>query len=365
MVALPALLRASAFLLPCLLLPCPAQTWALVPAPRLELPVRPDGNSPSFWAGGALHLFTSTGAPEMLSIAPNQFGPWESEPVDLSAFDHAPLWIEAAYRDRDGVLFGWYHHEPGGVCGSQPLTAPKIGAVVSFDRGHTIQDLGIILESAYPPDCASRNGYFAGGLGDFSVILDRERKFFYFFFTNYSGPDEEQGIAVARLPYEDRFQPSGAVRKFYLNAWDEPGLGGRTTAVFAARVNWQRQDTDSFWGPAVHWNTYLRRYVMLLNRSCCTPGWPQEGIYISTNSSSLDPTRWPAPVKLLDHREIGFGPGFYPQVMGLKYGETDTTAGQRARLYIHGISDWEIHFFRNPLPSGSADFHPPGDSTGP
>jgi len=327
-----------------------AQSWVITPAPRLELPVRPDGNSPAFWARGALHIFTSTGEPLMVSVAGNQFTEWQSERVDDSTIAHAPLWVEAVYRDRS-VLFAWYHHEPENVCGSEPLTAPKIGALISFDYGSTFTDLGIILESGYPVDCTAKNGFFAGGHGDFSALLDRERKYFYFFFTNYSGPREEQGICMARLAWEDRFHPAGNVWKYFQGGWQEPGLGGRCTPVFPARVEWQRADTDSFWGPAVHYNTYLRRYVMLLNRSCCSTGWPQEGIYISFSDALPDPGRWSAPVKLMDRREIGFLPGYYPQVIGILYGETDPLASQRARLYVSGISDWEITFYRSAAPS--------------
>lgn len=329
----------------------PAQTVRLLPAERIELPTRIDGNSPSYWTGDGLRLFTSIGQPEMTSLAPNQFGPWESEPVDVSAHNHFPLWIEAAYYDDDGTLFGFYHHEPGGVCNGKPLTAPKIGAVVSYDGGRSITDLGIVLETGEPYDCSTKNHYFAGGHGDFSVILDRNKGFFYFFFTNYSGPDSEQGIVTARLAYDDRFHPAGAVWKYRDGEWNEPGVGGRMTPVYPAAVNWQRENTDSFWGPAVHWNTHLEKYVMLLNRSCCGPDFPQEGIYISMSADPSDPAGWSAPAKLMDHTEIGFGPGFYPQVMGLNWGETDTLAGEHARLYIHGISNWEIVFERPPAES--------------
>lgn len=332
------------------LAPLAAQSWVLSPAPRLELPVRPDGNSPTFWAAGTFRVFTSTGEPLMISVAGNQFTEWQSERVNDSGIRHTPLWVEAVYRDRD-LLLAWYHHEPPGVCQSRPLTAPKIGALLSEDYGLSFIDLGIVLESGHPPDCAADNGFFAGGHGDFSAVPDRERRYFYFFFTNYSGPREEQGICVARLAWQDRFRPAGNVWKYYQGDWNEPGLGGRCTPIFPARVEWQRAGADSFWGPAVHYNLYLRKYVMLLNRSCCSPGWPQEGIYISFNEPSLDPGGWSEPVKLMDREEIGFLPGYYPQVIGIHYGESDTLASQRARLYISGISDWEITFFRSPAAS--------------
>jgi hypothetical protein len=49
---------------------------------------------------------------------------------------------------------------------------------------------------------------------------------------------------------------------------------------------------------------------------------------------------------LLDGESIGFRAGFYPQVMGLEYGETDSFSGWIGRLYVQGISQWEIMFSR-------------------
>lgn len=322
------------------------QSVYLRPAPQAQLPTHIDGNSPAFWSDGTLNLFSSTGDPEMISEAPGQFGPWSSSQVDVSQQQHFPLWIEAAWRDSDGTVFGWYHHEPGGVCGSKGLTAPKIGAVVSYDNGRTIQDLGIVLESGESPDCNSKNGFFAGGHGDFSVVPDREGKYFYFFFTNYGGPADEQGIAVARLSFEDRLNPAGAVWKYYQGEWTEPGVGGHMTPIFTAARTWQREDTDSFWGASVHWNTYLESYVMLLNHACCKPGWPQEGIYVTANADLSNPGAWGPPARLLTGSQIPTKPGYYPQVMGTGEAETDTLASAVSRLYIMGVSSWELVFDR-------------------
>ncbi len=344
---------------------CFGQTAKLTPATRIELPTHIDGNSPSYWTPDGLRLFTSIGNPEMVSLAPNQYGPWESQSVDLTDQQHIPLWIESAYYDSNGTLYGWYHHEPGGVCPGKSLSMPSIGAVVSYDGGLTIQDLGIVLQSGYAPDCATKNEYFAGGHGDFTVVPDRLGKYFYFYFTNYSGPDDEQGIAVARLAVEDLLHPGGAVWKYFGGDWTEPGLGGRTTPIFPATVNWQKSNTDSFWGPAVHWNYHLDSYVMLLNRSCCGPNFPQAGIYLAFNPDPANPTGWQQPSLLLDNEQIGFGPGFYPQVMGLMWGDTDSYSGERARLYIHGISDWEIHFVKPQPPPPPPEEPEPGDDPPP
>jgi hypothetical protein len=200
-------------------------------------------------------------------------------------------------------------------------------------------DMGAVITGGGPSDCSSQNGYFSGGTGDVSVILDRDKNYFYFFFGVYGGPLEGQGVGVARMPFAARYSQNASVMKWYNGGWTEPGLNGRITPVFPAKVAWQQPDTDAFWGPAVHWNTHLDQYVMLLNRSCCTPGFPQKGIYASFGTADLsDPSKWSKPKKILDDS------GWYPQVMGLGPDGTDRRAGRVARLYISGHSRWEIVF---------------------
>ncbi len=328
-----------------------AQRVELRSAPLVEIPFLVDGNSPSLWRDDKLHFYTSDGTP-VKSQGDNQFSLSATTKIGVDSSEHFAMWIESIWVDADGTVYGWYHNEPSGVCPDGKLTAPRIGALMSYDGGNTFFDLGLVLTSGDPADCSAKNGFFAGGHGDFSVIPDRELNYFYFHFTNYGGDPSAQGIAVARMAYQDRQAPAGAVWKYRNGEWAEPGLGGAMTAVFPAKVNWQRADTDSHWGPAVHWNTSIGTYVMLLNRSCCEPGWPQEGVYISLNPDLANPTGWTEPVRIL--REIGFGASYYPQVIGLGAGETDTLAGQTARLYVHGKSKWEIVFSPgDPFISGS------------
>ena len=333
----------------------PAQRVTLRGASNVELPTIIDGNSAAFWSEKGLTLFHSSGVPT-LSRGSDQFTLGAAQSI---AFDspNKPVWFEAAWRDEDGTLFLWYHHEPGGVCGNG-LTAPKIGAAVSYDDGATVRDLGIVLESSEHPDCSAKNGFFAGGHGDASVILDRDKQYFYFFFTNYGGPAEQQGVSVARMAFENRFHPSGAVMKYFDRDWSEPGLGGRQSPIFKASRAWEFENADSFWGPSVHWNRHLERYVIFLNRACCSPGWPQEGVYFAIHNDLANPSGWIEPVKLMSREMIPWGPGWYPQVLGLDPGDTDSVAGQVARFYVHGKSIWEIEFSRpeeNPQEPGPTE----------
>src|SRR6185369_10997339 len=105
---------------------------------------------------------------------------------------------------------------------------------------------------------------------------------------------------------------------------------------------------DALWGPSIHWNTRLSAYVVVVNRSCCVDNWPQEGIYASINADVSDPTGWTPPVKIMDGSSIGFAPGYYPQVVGPEAWQSDTLAGGNARLFISGVSNWEIEFLTTP-----------------
>src|SRR5687767_13287815 len=173
---------------------CSAQQIEVREAPKVTMPGQVDSNSPAFWMDGQLHLFNSTGDGPLLSRGPNQFrlsGPKMSHIVRLRPW---PAWIESVWVDPTGVILAWYHQEHEYICGGQRPAQPQIGAAISYDRGQTFHDVGVILSSGVAADCKSKNGYFAGGHGDFSVVLDRSREYFYFFFGNYGGPAAEQGV---------------------------------------------------------------------------------------------------------------------------------------------------------------------------
>jgi hypothetical protein len=308
-----------------------------------RMPSRADCNSPAYWRDGVLHGLTSTGDP-MLNRGVDQFSLASAGPVQLTPRSRLPIWFESVWQDSDGALYAWYHHEPPGLCAASKLTAPIIGAAVSHDGGRSFRDLGIVLESGDPVDCSAKNGFFGGGHGDFSVILDRNRRWFYFLFGNYGGRPSGQGIAIARMAFADRPRPAGAVWKQHLGAWDEPGLGGRVTPVFPVKEGWREAGSDAFWGASVHWNIYLQAYVALMSHTCCKPRWPQEGIYISFNPDIGHIAGWSPPRRLMG--KVKYDAGYYPQVMGTGPGESDTLAGRVARLWVHGLSFWEIVFSR-------------------
>ena len=295
-----------------------------------------DSNSPAFWYGDSLSILNSAWAETYLSSGDAVENLADPVLVELPQLDRpGQVWMEAVWVEpATSRLYGWYHFEPEDL---ECQTAPIIGAAISDDGGLNWRDQGFVLESGYDIDCEYDNGYFTGGTGDFSVLLGPHRRYFYFLFSNYAGPVEVQGVAVARSSVIDRGQP-GTVFNFHKDGWTQAGLGGEVTPVFGTDTGWKGPYVDALWGPSLHWNTYLGSYVVLLNR---TAGelWEQEGIYISF---SQDLVHWTVPQEVVESND------WYPQVLGLGEGETDSLAGQRVRLFVGGVSTYILEFRRPP-----------------
>jgi hypothetical protein len=210
----------------------------------------------------------------------------------------------------------------------------------SKDSGATWEDLGIVLDA--PPGseaCTSSNRFVLGGVGDVTAALDPDTRDIYLYFSQYASDPGVQGVAVARIAWADRDAPAGKATIWNDGAWLADGHGSplaRARRPFHDRSS----EADVFWGPSIHWNTYLERYVMLLNRAR-DDQFNNEGIYVSYSPTVTDPTQWSAPVKLMD------GGGWYPQVIGIETGSgTDRMAGRRARFFLTGRSERFIEFER-------------------
>ncbi len=299
-------------------------------APALRFPGDTDCNSPCWWRSGKFYILNSTGHPT-LSSGDDLTRMTRGEPITYTSWRDGGRWIESVHQLPGGVLYGWYHNEPMHLIPAQyqqghkyGVTAPFIGAVVSYDNGATWDDLGLVLTT--PPDALSLeqpNFFFAGGNGDFSVILDRRGEYFYFLIGTYYKDPAQQGVSLARMAAADLACPVGKVFKWHAGAWQQPGLGGAVTPILPVAADWYSPAPDTFWGPSVHWNEVLGQYVILLNRAV-DPNWKQGGIYISLSPDLADPASWTPPLRILDE------PGWYPQVVGLDFAreETEREAGR-------------------------------------
>lgn len=283
--------------------------------------------------------------------------------VAISPHPGHGVWMEAIVSDDVETWYGFYHNEwPATRCGRGDRMVSRIGAARSTDRGRTWQDLGAVVQATQSSAaCQSGNRYIIGGVGDLSVMLDEEKHYLYFFYSQYQQQRESQGVAVARLQWADRDRPAGRLELWRDGIW-EPGAGRRellptipnsmrrrlewtypaATPLVAPTYAWHDADdrVDAFWGPSVHWNTALNLYVMLLNRSK-DESYAQEGIYVSFAPRLDDPRLWTTPVKILS------GGKWYPQVIGAAADNgTDKRAGASARFFMSGRSDAIINFTR-------------------
>ncbi len=339
--------------------PRPLPKAELVPAVLTRLNTV-DSNSPSVWVAGRgrlrrFVLFTSVGGAPVRQTGRNLTQLGAPNPV---TFEPAPLggaWMEAVLADVDGTLYGYYHNEVmSEECPGRNKVLPRIGAARSEDGGATWVNLGTILAApAGDVNCATANTYFVGGVGDLSVVRDDGGVNAYVFYSSYVTDTAHQGVGVARLLWADRDDPVGKTETWRDGAWlpataDDDPVTGETrwtypepTPLYGVSRSWHASGTVAgFWGPAVHWNSYLQQWVMLLNLARDAK-FASQGIYIAYAPTLDDPQQWSAPQRLLD------GGSWYPQVIGTEPGTgTDKVAGQVAPFFMSGESRYNLQFTR-------------------
>lgn len=346
----------------------PTPRATLTSAPLLTLPGSVDSNSPVLWDldEGQRKMFVLTshsGIPSVSSgVSLDRLG--AATPVELHPHPGYGVWFEAVVSDEVDTWYGFYHNEwPATRCGRDDVFVTRIGSATSTDRGRTWTDLGPVLQ-AYQSStaCESLNKYLIGGVGDLSVMLDPDKRYLYFFYSQYHRDRQSQGVAIARMQWADRDSPGGKMELWRGGIW-EPEAGRRTfvpglpgaerrlrlewvypaaTPLVTPMFAWHDGDprVDAFWGPSVHWNPAIEHYVMLLNRSK-DESYGQEGIYVSFAPRLDDPSLWSAPQKILN------GGKWYPQVIGSVSGEgTDKHGGASSRFFMSGRSEWVISFTR-------------------
>jgi hypothetical protein len=334
----------------------------LIPAPRLVLPGAIDSNVPMTWdlveGEWRLSALASWGGIPALLAGPELDRLSRVGEVTLDPHPGDGVWIESVIADEGGTWYGYYHHEaPASPCGRPDRSIPRVGAAKSVDRGMTWENLGIILEA--PADshaCGSRNRFVIGGVGDVAAMLDENHQDLFLFYSEYLKDPSAQGVAVARMAWADRDAPRGRLTVWQNGAWvsakrvidaaedssSETWEYPVGTPLLPASRPWHDEDTadDAFWGPSIHWNTYLEQYVMLLNRAK-NDAFDNEGIYASYASILESPDAWSEPRKIMN------GGGWYPQVAGLEPASgTDKLAGRRARFFLTGRSDRYVEFQR-------------------
>jgi hypothetical protein len=153
----------------------------------------------------------------------------------------------------------------------------------------------------------------------------------------------------------DRFSGESAATKWDGQSWTAPGIGGRSEAIFhdPEQVSWTSSMNNGFWGPSVHWNVDLQKFIVLMNRSR-GGNYDSDGIYLSYTTTLDAPASWAAPQRIIDS-----GQGWYPQVVGdAAVRGTDKLAGARARYFNQGRSSFFIDFASTPAPGATSGVDP-------
>ncbi|MCA0248471.1 MAG: hypothetical protein LCH93_17795 [Proteobacteria bacterium] len=313
---------------------------------------RTDGNSPVRIVHDRATVFFSRYQPHGHTL--RRCGPrdlaFTDQPVPVRLVNDSDprvgKWIEAIWQPPSGPLRGWYHAEEPAACTEAQLHVPFIGEAESDDDGLTWRCVRELLRlPADQADCGWRNGFFAGGYGDLSVVPDRSGRTLYLFFSSYHPAEDAQGVAALRLPADT----SSATPSWWTaSGWRTVGEL-RPKPIWPAVRGFRHRDPDCFWGPAVHYNHALKAYVMLLNRTAGGDGdLLQEGIYASMNDAIDDPGKWTTPLRIVQ------GGAWYPQAVGLGEGCGDTEVATAARFFMAGFSGWEIEF-ASPAASGTTN----------
>lgn len=167
------------------------------------------------------------------------------------------MWFDESERK----LYAPMHVEQDGIRRSHPV-APwgcrKIILATSTDKGRTWRYEGDIITAEtyyYSHEAVKFSGSgYSNGVCDFGFYADTRGGYFYIF------PDEawflkgsaaaRWNVRAARCAIGDKMAP-GKWRYFYKGKWDEPALGGKSSAVAPSH----------FWG--VIYSSYLEKYICM------------------------------------------------------------------------------------------------------
>lgn len=164
------------------------------------------------------------------------------------SWDEGGAWLNSVHQLDERHWLGWYHGESSASARLNKPMVKSMGFTESFDGGVTWQKPSnnqptnqvITGDREVPIDQSS--------YGDGKVMKIGE---FYYMFINapISGK-----VELARSSAQNEGRP-GTWYKYYNGAWDEPGIGGKSSAP----------DTDLvFTQNFLSFNTYLNRYLAIV-----------------------------------------------------------------------------------------------------
>ncbi len=180
----------------------------------------------------------------------------------------------------------------------------KTRLATSTNKGLTWRMEGDILTDCMPNDedwLRFSGSYFEAGPGDFDFYVDSMGGYFYIFSCNAYAPKNGKMNnflwfnEAARCKIQDKMEP-GKWFKFCNGAWNEPGLGGKSSKLSI--------DNYGIYGRVIY-STFLKKYLRIgpslgfADSRFTDTGFTDGSIYISV-CDDLTKQEWSPKAKLID-----------------------------------------------------------------
>jgi hypothetical protein len=209
-------------------------------------------------------------------------------PGQSGSFDNGYAGISGVARvgDRFYAIYSAEDHEgmpviPGTII---PGYYGSIGLAESRDEGRTWSKLGQVITSARPKHSVRSAGKAVGGVGEPGLIADASGRYLYLYYTDHSYGVR---ICMARADLVDGPPLLGRWKKYFEGAFEQPGLGGKETAIISAG--------SGALFPHPVYSAALNRYLMVFN--VLAP----DGIHVA---HSLDGIHWTNATALIRDKTI-------------------------------------------------------------
>ena len=221
---------------------------------------------------------------------------------DHGQFDNAGAGVASVIR-FDNHLYAFYEgRDNEGDLPENGQAAFKgmycaIGLAESTNDGTTWTKKGEIIRSAKPKDWSDWSGQSVRGVGTPSALIDATNTYVYLYYVEFSGlKNGIQGICLARAPLSKGAPLPDNWEKFYLDAFTEPGLGGKETPVIDGSV----VKAGAMY-PHATFSKSLNKYILTFNFNRVAEARQEmalgkSGIYIALSDDGI---HWPTPAKLI------------------------------------------------------------------
>jgi hypothetical protein len=191
-----------------------------------------------------------------------------------------------------------------------------IGLAESTNDGTTWTKKGEIVSSAKPKDWSDWSGQSIRGVGTPSALIDATNTYVYLYYVEFSGlKNGNQAICLARAPLSQGPPLPNNWQKFYLDSFNEPGLGGKETPV----IDGSAEKAGAMY-PHATYSQSLKKYILTFNFNRVAEARQEmslgkSGIYIALSDDGI---HWTAPVKLIStysQRVIGLSIAIEPTLV--------------------------------------------------